>query len=90
MTSRFRIDQFRLETVEGPVTYNFPDDLTVLAGDTGVGKTTLFELIKFALGGDGLIAPVAAKNVSEVHLSIQVGTERLQLTRELMPTGARI
>ncbi|WP_310962423.1 AAA family ATPase [Nocardioides terrisoli] len=83
MTSRFRIDQFRLETVEGPVTYNFTDDLTVLAGDTGVGKTTLFELIKFALGGDGLIAPVAAKNVSEVHLSIQVGTERLQLSREL-------
>lgn len=83
MTTRFRIDQFRVETVEGPVSYDFPDDLTVLAGDTGVGKTTLFELIKFALGGDGLIAPVATKNVSEVHLSIQVGTEKLQLTREL-------
>lgn len=83
MTTRFRIDQFRVETVAGPVTYDFPDDLTVLAGDTGVGKTTLFELIKFALGGDGLVAPVAAKNVSEVHLSIQVGSERLQLSREL-------
>ena len=60
MTSRFRIDRFRAETINGPVTYDFPDDLTVLAGDTGVGKTTLFELFKFALGGDGLVAPVAS------------------------------
>ncbi|HWC24651.1 MAG TPA: AAA family ATPase [Flexivirga sp.] len=83
MTARFRIDQFRLETNKGPVTYDFPDDLTVLAGDTGVGKTTLFELIKFALGGDGLVAPVAAASISEVSVSILAGRERLELAREL-------
>lgn len=83
MTVPFRIDRFRLETTEGPVVYNFPDDLTVLAGDTGVGKTTLFELIKFALGGDGLIAPVAVANASEVSVSITAGRERLELVREL-------
>lgn len=83
MTVPFRIDRFRLETINGPVVYDFPDDLTVLAGDTGVGKTTLFELIKFALGGDGLIAPVAAASVSEVSVSIVAGRERLELAREL-------
>ena len=83
MTARFRIRQFRVETVEGPVIYNFDDDLTVLAGDTGVGKTTLFELVKFSLGGDGLIAPVATQAVSEVHVTVYVGTEQFQPSREL-------
>lgn len=89
MTARFRIDQFRVETIEGPVIYNFDDDLIVLAGDTGVGKTTLFELIKFSLGGDGLIAPVAAQAVSEVHVTVYVGTEHLQLSRELDSSSSK-
>lgn len=45
MTVAFRIDSVRLETSNGPVEYSFPGDLTVLAGQTGVGKTTLLELI---------------------------------------------
>lgn len=66
MTVRFRVDTLRLETTGGDVTYAFERDLTVLAGHTGVGKTTLLEILKFALGGDALLAPVARRDLERV------------------------
>jgi hypothetical protein len=83
MTIRFRIDAVILDTVEGPVTYNFPSALTVLAGPVGVGKTTLFELFKYGLGGKAELAPVAVENVRDVEVHLTVGDERLALTRSL-------
>lgn len=90
MSVRFRIDTVRLDTRGGPVTHDFDRDLTVLVGQTGVGKTTLFELIKHGLGGKGMIAPVARDNVTDVHLSISVGDERLQLSRSLESSRAKV
>lgn len=83
MTVTFRIESVRLDTSRGEVTYSFPGDLTVLAGQTGVGKTTLLELMKYGLGGDGQLAPVAREYVTDVHLSIHIGDLRLQLSRGL-------
>jgi len=89
VTVTFRIEQLRLDTSNGPVTYSFPADLTVLAGQTGVGKTTLLELVKFGLGGDGLLAPVALQHVTDVHLDIRAGAARLQLSRALDPDSRK-
>lgn len=83
MTVAFRIESVHLDTNKGTVDYSFPGDLTVLAGHTGVGKTTLLELIKFGLGGDGQLAPVARQHVTDVHVSIRIGDLRLQLSRGL-------
>ncbi|MEV8442076.1 hypothetical protein AB0425_32255 [Actinosynnema sp. NPDC051121] len=83
MTTRFRIDLVRLETTEGPAEYRFDSDLTVLAGTTGVGKTTLLELIKFGFGLNATLALVAEKDVDAVTLQVRIGSERLQLTRSL-------
>ncbi|MCW2690805.1 MAG: hypothetical protein JWR37_5695 [Mycobacterium sp.] len=83
MTVAFRIESVRLDTSNGPVEYTFPGDLTVLAGQTGVGKTTLLELIKYGLGGDGRLAPIARRHVTDVHVSIRIGELRLQLSRGL-------
>lgn len=83
MTAVFRIESVHLETTNGTVAYTFPSDLTVLSGHTGVGKTTLFELIKYGLGGDGLLAPVARDSITDVHISIRIGDLRLRLSRGL-------
>lgn len=86
MTTRFRLDAVSLDTTEGTVTYQFPSALTVLAGPVGVGKTTLFELIKYGTGGNGDLADVAVNNVRDVTVQLTVGDERLALTRSLDPT----
>lgn len=83
MTTLFRIETVRCETTEGPVAYEFRSDLTVLAGPTGVGKTTLLELIKFGFGGEARLADVAVDHIESVSLQIRIGDERLQLSRSL-------
>lgn len=83
MTTRLRIEAVALETTEGRVKYRFTSDLTVLAGPTGVGKTTLLELIKFGFGTNAILAPVAIEHIESVTLDVRIGDERLRLTRSL-------
>lgn len=83
MTTRFRLDLLRLDTTEGTVEYRLPSDLTVLAGPTGVGKTTLLELMKFGFGLKAALAPVAVDNIDSVTLQVRIGDARLQLARSL-------
>lgn len=83
MTTRLRIDAVQLTTTEGRVRYSFPADLTVLAGPTGVGKTTLLELIKYGFGGNGKLAPVAKDSVEVVVLDVTIGPNSYQLARSL-------
>lgn len=89
MTVQVRLHGVLLETTGGTVEYRFSSDLTVLAGPTGVGKTTLLELIKYGLGCNGKLAPKAIEVVNDVVLDITVGTSRLRLARSLDPRKSR-
>jgi energy-coupling factor transporter ATP-binding protein EcfA2 len=86
MSTQFRINAVTLATTEGGVNYRFPSDLTVLAGPTGVGKTTLLELIKFGFGGDARLATVAQEHVNDVILDVTIGDPRLRIARSLDST----
>ncbi|MEU6231332.1 hypothetical protein [Streptomyces sp. NPDC047042] len=83
MSTPFRINAVTLATTEGEVNYQFASDLTVLAGPTGVGKTTLLELIKFGFGGDARLATVAQEHVNDVILDVTIGAQRLRIARSL-------
>jgi hypothetical protein len=83
VTTRFRIDAVELDTTEGAVRYEFPSDLTVLAGPTGVGKTTLLEMVKYGLGCTAKLAPVATDYVNDVTVDIDIGASRLRITRSI-------
>ncbi|MGW0214278.1 AAA family ATPase [Micromonospora chokoriensis] len=83
MTTTFRLDAVTLNTTEGEVRYAFPTDLSVLAGPTGVGKTTLLELIKFGFGGEAEIAEVARDYVIEVRIDVTLGASRYRLARTI-------
>jgi hypothetical protein len=90
VTVRFRIDSVSVLTTNGVSAYRFPADLTVLAGKTGVGKTTLFELIKFGLGGDGALAEVVRNHVHQISIELQVGDERYRLNRSTAPSKNKV
>lgn len=81
MTTTFRLNAVVLDTLEGPVRYAFPADLTILAGPTGVGKTTLLEAIKYGFGGDGVLAPVITESVTDISLDVTIGDARYLLVR---------
>lgn len=83
MTTRFRIDSFTLGTTGGDVIYDFPSDLTIISGPTGVGKTSLLELLKFALGGKGKLSPVARHEVHETSLDLTIADARVRIRRSL-------
>lgn len=55
----------------------------MLTGPVGVGKSTLFELLKFAIGGNARIAPVARDHVQAVRVELEIGHQLLRLTRSL-------
>ncbi|MFF0229752.1 AAA family ATPase [Micromonospora sp. NPDC005254] len=81
MTTNFRLNRVLLDTIEGPVRYAFPTDLTILSGPTGVGKTTLLEAIKFGFGSDGMLAPVITESVTDVSVDVTIGRARYLLVR---------
>jgi RNA polymerase-binding transcription factor DksA len=91
VTTPFRIDTITIATIGGSVQYSFPSALTVLAGNVGVGKSTLFELIKYGLGGDALLADVVTTSVAGVTIEISIANSRYSLTRStLSKEGSRV
>ena len=90
MTVKVRLNSVFLETIRGRVEYRFTSDLIVLAGPTGVGKTTLLELVKYGFGGNGKLAPKAVEAVHDVILEVTLGTSRFRLARSLDRAKARV
>ena len=61
--------------------------MTVFVGPVGVGKTSLFELIKYALGSDGVLSRAVLEIGRRVVLDIELQTGRFELSRSLGRNG---
>ncbi|MFF5028556.1 AAA family ATPase [Streptomyces collinus] len=84
MTLNFRLNALVLHTTEGEVRHDFSSDLTVLEGPTGVGKTTLLELIKYGFAaGDARLASVATEAINDVAIDVSIGDEQFLILRSL-------
>ncbi|GAA1858681.1 hypothetical protein GCM10009836_43640 [Pseudonocardia ailaonensis] len=83
MTTTFKIKRLSLNTLEGQVEYAFDSPLTVLVGPVGVGKSTLFDLIKYCLGGNAQLAEIAVQSVLDVELDVEAGDEKYRIRRSL-------
>ena len=91
MTVTFRINEFIAHTAEGDTIHQFPSSLTVLAGPIAVGKSTLFEAMKYALGCDALLSGVIRASVVSVTVDVTLGTDRFRLRRDIAAnSGSRV
>jgi hypothetical protein len=87
---RLRINSIELDTDGGIVKHSFSGPLTVLSGPVGVGKSTLFELIKHAIGGNARIAPVVRDHIRGVSVQLEVADLALRLTRRIGADANRV
>lgn len=61
--------------------WDFPKGVTVIVGDSGGGKTSLLNLIKFGLGGEAPITNTIEGAARGVVVEVQVGERALVLSR---------
>ncbi len=79
----FKLEDITLRTPEHRFEFQFEDGLNVIHGPVATGKSSLLELIKYALGGDALLSPAVREGIREVSLDLRISTQRFRLSREI-------
>jgi hypothetical protein len=83
MAASLRIDDLTLVTPANRFTYSFDLGINAVIGEIGSGKSSLLELIKYALGGNATITPAVSQGVRRVVLRARIGSTTVVLDREI-------
>lgn len=83
MSTRMRVDSITLNTAERDYSFPFTGSCTLLDGPVGTGKSSLLELIKYALGGSAVLTPVVRAHVAAVEADVSLDGEKILLRRSL-------
>ncbi|MEU4516525.1 AAA family ATPase [Nonomuraea wenchangensis] len=84
MSVPLQFHSIELNTDTDTSAYSFTSGLNAVIGSYGTGKSSLFELIKFALGArKAKIMPTVRQHLRSVVLDVTVGHNRVQLTRSV-------
>lgn len=81
MATDFQIRRVSLGGADKPHSWELPLGVTIIAGDSGGGKTSLLNLINYGLGGGATITKTVTDAADCVILDIDVGGRAMQLTR---------
>jgi len=81
MATDLRIRTVSLGGADNSHAWTLPMGVTVVAGDSGGGKTSLLNLIKYGLGGGATITKAVANAADRVVLEVEVGGRSFHLTR---------
>jgi hypothetical protein len=81
MPAMLRIDELAVVTPSNRFPYVFATGINTVVGEVGSGKSSLLELIKYALGGNGILTPAVQEGVRRVVLTAQIGSSRVVLDR---------
>src|SRR5438067_410290 len=69
MTTTVRINEVMLTTSANRHSYAFGDGVNVIVGPVGAGKTSLLELLRFGIGGNGVLSQAAEEAVQRVTVT---------------------
>src|SRR6476659_631435 len=83
MTTRFQYRDLTLYGGKDHHTYTFEPGVNVIVGPVGSGKTSLLELLKYTLGGDGTLSPAVQDSVVSSAVKVEFDRETIVLTRHL-------
>ena len=83
MTLRVRFDSLALQTTEHRYVYAFDSVVTTIVGPVGAGKTSALELLRYAIGGGGLLSKAVRSSVHTVTVQMTFPTQRLVFTRRI-------
>jgi hypothetical protein len=84
------IREFAILTTTGRHGYTFRDGLNAIVGPVGTGKSSLLELIRYTLGGDGVITSAVNRAVRASQVTVQFGPETRIFRRQLHASQIRV
>ena len=71
MNPRMMVRELSLEGT-ALTTYSFREGINVIVGAVGTGKSSMLELIKYAMGGSGILSGAVRDGVSSVAVSVEL------------------
>ena len=83
MTTHFQFRDLTLYGTAARHTYQFHPGVNLIIGPIGSGKTSLLELLKYTLGGDGILSPAVQESVVSTSVTAELGSQVLVFTRRL-------
>lgn len=78
-----RIHTLTIVTPENRFDYKFGPGINLITGEIGSGKSSMLELIKYALGGDADLRPAIVAGVRRVVLDATLGETRQRYSRAI-------
>jgi ABC-type Mn2+/Zn2+ transport system ATPase subunit len=89
MTRRIRFEDLTVQTSGDRAIYRFAGTVTPVIGPVGSGKTSLLELLKYALGGGAALSNTVKQAVQAVVLRVTFPSQTLVFARRIgAPTVA--
>lgn len=83
MTTTVRFDEVLLTTSSQRHSYTFGEGVNLIVGPVGAGKTSLLELLRFGIGGNGVLSQAAEQAVQRVTVTARLGTTSYLLSRRV-------
>ncbi|WP_433333016.1 AAA family ATPase [Spirillospora sp. CA-294931] len=90
MSTKLRLLSLTVRTAVTERNYDFNRPLTVVTGPVGAGKSSLFMLMKHAMGGNATLTPTVREHVTEVDLYLELENRRLVLRRSVPDRSGRV
>lgn len=90
MTTTVRFEEVVLTTEDDRYSYRFGAGVNTIVGPVASGKTSLLELLRYGIGGEGVLSQVAERVVQRVTVRVVLGDATYLLSRRRGSTTVEV